>query len=281
MDIRLINEDNVEEYSELLDPDTARNISREYYSGLALHNAGDVPAKSAIVWELKNTEDDIETEAEMEYIRLEDKKEGELLLKYFKEEVLNGDVKRSYFELESFDDSVEKATEAEGYAPEKKESRNIVVSLEELANLSIIKKPGVSYVTAINELMVRQYRKGITNCLFHGRKGLLEDLAFLPMSWFDQDVSSCVQTDGRATGFLLVHKTESDRLVVDLLFAMEPDSKLNLLQMIRYSVNAAMEKYPADTEIMLKRHNDMSEALINKLFPNKKGVEVLAGKREE
>ncbi len=281
MDIRLINEDNVEEYSELLDPDTARNISREYYSGLALHNAGDVPAKSAIVWELKNTEDDIETEAELEYIRLEDKKAGELLLKSFKEEVLNGDVKRSYFELESFDDSVEKATEAEGYAPEKKESRNIVVSLEELANLSIIKKPGVSYVTAINELMVRQYRKGITNCLFHGRKGLLEDLAFLPMSWFDQDVSSCVQTDGRATGFLLVHKTESDRLVVDLLFAMEPDAKLNLLQMIRYSVNAAMEKYPADTEIILKRHNDMSEALINKLFPNKKGVEVLAGKREE
>ena len=281
MDIRLINEDNIEEYSELLDPDTARNISREYFSGLALHKEETEPAQSAIVWELKNTEDDIETEAELEYIRLEDEKAGELLLKSFKEEISDGNVKRSYFELESFDDPVEKATSAGGYAPGKKESKNIVVSLEELANLSIMKKPTASYVTAINELMVRQYRKGITNCLFHGRKGLLEDLAFLPMSWFDQDVSSCVQTDGRATGFLLVHKTESDRLVVDLLFAMEPDAKLNLLQMIRYSVNAAMEKYPADTEVILKRHNDMSVALINKLFPDKKGVEVLAGKREE
>jgi len=101
------------------------------------------------------------------------------------------------------------------------------------------------------------------------------------MSWFEQDVSSCVQTDGKATGFLLVHKTESDKLVVELLFAMEPDATINLLQMIRYSVNAAAEKYPPETEVILKRHDGNSKALINKLFPDKKGAEALAGEREE
>ncbi len=281
MDIRKINEENIEDYAELLDADTLKNMEREYFSGLAFHKSDDEPAGSAIVWELKNTEDDIDTEAELEYIQLEDENAGKLLFESFKKEVSESDVKRSFFELESFDEQAEKTASKEGYNPQKKESRDIVVTLEELSGLSILKKPTATYVTAINELMVRQYRKGITNCLFHGRKGLLEDLAFLPMSWFDQDVSSCVQTDGRATGFLLVHKTENDKLVVDLLFAMEPDAKINLLQMIRYSVNAAAEKYPADTEIVLRRHNDMSKGLIEKLFPDKKGVEVLTGEREE
>ena len=281
MDIRKINEDNIEEYAELLDAETALNITREYFSGLALHKAKGGPAQSAIVWELKNTEEEIDTEAELEYVRLEDEAAGKLLFESFKEEISESDVKRSFFELEDFDKQSEKTTADEGFSPEKKESRNIVVTLEELMNLNIIKKPTAPYVTAINELMVRQFRKGIANCLFHGRKGLLEDLAFLPMSWFEQDVSSCVQTDGKATGFLLVHKTESDKLVVELLFAMEPDATINLLQMIRYSVNAAAEKYPPETEVILKRHDGNSKALINKLFPDKKGAEALAGEREE
>ncbi len=281
MDIRKITDENIEEYADIFEPDAITDIKREFYRGIALHEAGNDSANAAIIWELKNTEEDIDTEAELEYLYLGDASSGDKLFDAYKDEIAGDNVRKSYFEFENPEADVEKVTGKAGFDPKSKESRDIVVTVEELASLSFVKKQTVPYITAISELMVRQYRKGITNCLFHGRKGLLEDLAFLPMSYFDQDVSSCVQTDGKANGFLLVHKTSKDELIVDLLFAMEPDAKINLIHMLRYSINAAAEKYPPDTKVYLRRHNEMTVNIIKKLFPNKQGTTVLAGERGE
>ena len=69
--------------------------------------------------------------------------------------------------------------------------------------------------------------------------------------------------------------------MVDFLFALEPDARVNLIYMIRYAINMAVEKYPEDTRVVLRRHNEMTRALVEKLFPGKKGETVLAGERRE
>ncbi len=281
MEIRKITDENIEEYSDLFEADAIADIKREFFRGLAVHEDGNSAASSALIWEMRNTEEEIPTESELEYIYVGDEESAEELFRAYTGEVLEENVTKSYFEFKDPGEKTEKVTAKAGFDPAERESRDIVVSLSELSSLPFVKKQTQPYITAISDLMVRQYRKGITNCLFHGRKGLLEDLAFLPMSYFDQDVSSCVQTDGKANGFLLVHKTSQDDLVVDLLFAMEPDAKLNLLQMIQFSINAAVDKYPGETRVFLRRHNDMSKALIGKLFPDKTGEKVLAGERGE
>ncbi len=280
MEIRKITDDNIDEYEDFIDEDVAQSIGREFYRSIAIHEDSDDEPVAAVVWELKNFEEDTDTTSEIEWLYVKDSKVGEMLMEEYDNENSEDEVTDSFFEFASMDKNAASILENSGFEITKGESRDIVVTVEELGDLPIAKKKTPPYITSINDLMVRQFRKGITNCLFHGRKGILEDLAFLPMSWYDPDVSCCVQTDEKVNGFLLVHKRASGALVVDLLFALEPDAKANLLSMIRYSINAAIDKYPPETEVILRRHNDMTTALIQKLFPNKKGAEVSKGEKK-
>ena len=281
MEIRKITDENIDEYEDFIDEDIAQSIGREFYRSIAIHDDGEEEPVAAVVWELKDFEEDRDTEAEIEWLYIKDPKAGDMLMEEYENEIMDDEVKRSFFEFESMDKNSSAVIKKSGFTAEKAESRDIVVTVEDLNNLSLVKKKTPPYITSINDLMVRQFRKGITNCLFHSRKGILEDLAFLPMSWYDSDVSCCVQTDEKVNGFLLVHRKASGALVVDLLFALEPDAKINLLNMIRYSINAAYDKFPPETEVILRKHNGMTEALIHKLFPNKKGAEVIKGEKKE
>ena len=276
-----ITEDNLDDYEDLIDVDAAENIGREYYRGIAVHKDPYDPPEGVLVWEYKGLEDEKDTESEITWCHVKDQKSGKELFAAYTEEIREAEATKSFYELAESEDSVKKALSSAGFTAREQESRDIVVTVQELADHSIAKKKIPPYITGIGELMVRQFRKGITNCVFHGRKGLLEDLEFLPMSWYDEDVSCCVQTDGKVNGFLLVNKTANGMLVVDFLFALEPDARINLIHMIRFSINAAAEKYPGDTKVVLRRHNDMTKALIEKLFPDKKGETVLAGERSE
>ena len=280
MEIRKITDDNIEEYEDFIDEDVVQSIGREFYRSIAIHEDSVKEPVAAVVWELKDYEEDTETSSELEWLYVKDAKVGAMLMEEYGNEIAEDDVKKSFFEFESLDDHASETITKAGFSVNKAESRDLIVTIEDLDNLGISKKKTPPYITCINDLMVRQFRKGITNCLFHGRKGILEDLAFLPMSWYDPDISCCVQTDEKVNGFLLVHKRASGPLVVDLLFALEPDAKMNLLHMIRYSINAAVQKYPPDTKVVLRRHNEMTKALISKLFPGRKGETVVKGEKK-
>ncbi|MCR4589308.1 MAG: hypothetical protein K5668_00620 [Lachnospiraceae bacterium] len=78
---------------------------------------------------------------------------------------------------------------------------------------------------------------------------------------------------------LLVHETASGFFMVELLFAMQPDANINLLNMMRYSIRAAGELCDRDTKVILRRHNKISAELVKKLFPDKKGVKVTKGEK--
>ena len=276
-----ITEDNIDEYEDVIDADAAENIGREYFRGIAIQKDEDSEPEATLIWEYKNLEEDTDTVAEITWCSVKNQKIGKELFDAYTAEIEDCETTRSFYELASDSDSLKKAFTSAGFSAEVKEGRDVVITVGELAECLIAKKKVPPYITGIGELMVRQFRKGITNCVFHGRKGLLEDLEFLPMSWYDEDVSCCVQTDGKVNGFLLVNKRANGDLVVDFLFALEPDARVNLIYMIRYAINMAVEKYPEDTRVVLRRHNEMTRALVEKLFPGKKGETVLAGERRE
>ncbi len=72
MDIIELNADNIADYKELIDPDVAENIGREFYRGVAAGNEGD-SLSGALIWEYKNLEDDADTDAEIVLISSESK----------------------------------------------------------------------------------------------------------------------------------------------------------------------------------------------------------------
>ncbi|MCR5251283.1 MAG: hypothetical protein K6E50_11815 [Lachnospiraceae bacterium] len=281
MEFRSITTDNLEEYGDRLDADAAENIGRDCFRGLSLHKGKKDPAEALLVWEVKNLEEEADCEAELACFYAEQEKSGDALLAELNGHLAEDGVVRSFFEFPSDLKSADKCMKKAGFSVEKKESRDLVVSVGELAALDIVKRTAPAFVAPIGSLMVRQFRKGIANCMFHGRKGLVEDLATLPMSWYDEDVSCCVQADEKVNGFLLVHKTASGKLLVELLCAIGPDFRMDILYMMRYSVQAAAKKYPKDTPVILRRHSEAVKALTARLFPKKSGEKVLAGTREE
>ena len=279
MELVRINENNLGELEERIPPDVAENIGREYYRGIATAD-GDASDGAALVWELKNAEALENKSAELIWMSDPSGQYGEELLAEFRGEAGEENLKRTFFELPPDEDLKELLTD-QGFPVEEREGKDLYVSIRELSSHGIASGKVPGYVMGLGELLARQYRRGIMNCLFNSRKGVLEDLAYLPMSWFDQEVSSCIMTDGKASGFFLVHETPSGILKVEFLFAFEPDAQTNLFYMVRRSIQAAAEKFSPETLVRLPRHNDAAMRLTQKLLPGKKGLPVMAGEREE
>ena len=78
---------------------------------------------------------------------------------------------------------------------------------------------------------------------------------------------------------MLVHKQPSERLDVELLFASEPANKQDMIGMIRYSVQKVIENHSRDTQILIRRCNDATRALTDRIFPGKKGAPAIIGEK--
>ena len=135
------------------------------------------------------------------------------------------------------------------------------------------------YIRSISDITSRQFKEAVMAAVFHGKYGLLDDLPFVPVTRFDPDLSSCVITDEKVRGLLLIHRTLNGTYVVELLYALQPDANINLLNMIRYSIRAADEFLSMDDRVILRVHNRATGLLIKKLFPNKRGDRVIKGEK--
>ena len=116
---------------------------------------------------------------------------------------------------------------------------------------------------------------------FHDRYGLLDDMTWLSVDRYDKDLSSCVLTDGRVSGLLLVTETAVGVYTVELLFALQPDREKHMLNMMRHSVRTAKNVLGEEDRVLLSRHSKGSEKLINSLFPGKHGEAVLRGEKRD
>ena len=281
MDIRAIFEDNIDDYADYVDDDVSENMVRLRYRGIAGHDSSGDDLLSLLIWELKAVDDRAHTSSELKWIYAADPSYIAPLLEGYQKEVQRDDVKKTYFESTSLEKEDEAALGACGFSTFRVESRDITVTVDECKALSVAKKAAPRYVQSIIFLDYQEFYQGIMNILFKYDHPSQEDLAYLPKEWYEQSVSCYTKTDGKVTGFLLVHACPSGILTPILFFAVGTDYKKSLLEMMRFSINRAAEIYPGDTLIRIHRRNPEVRALSGKLFPGKKGEQAVAGERKE
>ena len=103
--------------------------------------------------------------------------------------------------------------------------------------------------------------------------GLIEEPLNIAKDDFECEVSSCLITDSRVSGFLLLHTEAEGLLMVDLLFASGPDAQSDILKLMIRTIKVLCENYPEDTGVILRRHNEAARKLVSRLFPQKTGKE--------
>ncbi len=280
-EVSRITDHNLEDYMNYFSPDDVQNLVRPYYRGLVAENGEDPDRRAVIVWELKNVEDDKDIVAKIDSVSSNDRELSEKLLTEYKNEVLREGATESVFEIAGLQEEMKQKLREAGFSLAEGEGIDVRVRVDEISKTPFARMQTPEYVQAIGDLSVRQFKRGIANCLFNDKRGICEDLAYLPMEWFDRDISSCVITDERPSGFLLVHRTATGRLLVDLLFLSGGDSRKELLNMIAYTAKAMINKYPGNTEVILRRHNQSVTDLVARLFPGGKGDMVITGNRRE
>ena len=270
---RRITNDNLELLSKFLPSDVKKNLKRPYYHGL-------VSGGTLLVWEIRSAEEET-SESELICFREADASSGKEIFRDYAAEVAKSRVKRSFFELTGLNEPEKELLSTEGFTLTERESRDMVLSLGEMGKLPVLKKKPAAHVKPIKILSDKQYKRVIASCLFHGRKGLLQDIGYLPKEWFDMEVSSCCITDQRVDGVLLIHETGDGMLMIDLLFSIGSEYQRDLVMMMRYSLRAALEKYGGEKQVLIRRHTSAVSDLTKKLFPRYKGMAAVYGEREE
>jgi hypothetical protein len=114
-----------------------------------------------------------------------------------------------------------------------------------------------------------------------GRYGVCDDLSYLPMSYFDLEVSSYFEKNDEIQGMQLYHRTPSGNLEIKLLIAWGKDFKKIFAKLFKRTLISAIEIYPDDTKVILNRHNEAAILLTEKLFPRSLGCPVYTGERKE
>lgn len=278
-----ITKENADLYKGILDADAAEHIGRSHYRALALHEEEDREPNAWLIWKLLHNGDRKSEEAELLWFFAKDVESGKAILEEYEKRAAETEVIVTRFEFPAGQKDTELATLREmGYETREAESRDLVITVADLDALPITDRTtAASNLMSIGELTFNQFRKGVRNCLFRGKAGILEDLDEIPINWFEPDVSGCVQIDGNVCGFLLVHKQPSNRLDAELLFAAEPASRQDMIGMIRFSMLKAIENYSGDTQVLIRRCNDATRALTSKIFPEKKGTHVIIGEKQK
>ena len=278
--IKEITESNATEYSGKVPAELLADIGREYIKALAGEDAATNAVKAVVFWELKNTENTKKpTEAELLWFYAADSENGAELLDKLVQSMMFEGIKRFFYEQPELSEAEMAALKECGFTVSNAESRDIYVTLEELSSLKFVKKKIPSYISMLSDISYRRFKAAIVTSVYNGKYGLLDDLPYLAMSRFNIDVSSCVITDDKVNGLLLVHETESGQLRVELLFALQPDANVHLLYMICNSIKKACSLYSSNKKVILRRHNKATFELIKKLFPDKKGDVVFRGEK--
>lgn len=281
MIIRELYEDNIYDYMEWLDRDMAENMSRMYFRGIACHDDLDEILKAALIWELKSVETQEATESEIAWIYDDDQEYMDAAFDEYSERVSDDDVSRSFFESKDINKKTEGTLADRGFELTSKESRDLLIPLGEFRSLSILKKNPPKFIHSLELVETTEFNEGMIRILFNKNVSGLEDLCYLPKEWYDQRVSCCVRTDGRINGLLLVHRYPSGTMRPVLFYSSGSDYRHNLLDMMRFSISSALDTYPDDTVVLIRRRNEYITALMTKLFPGKKGEPATMGQRLE
>ena len=280
LDIMKLNKD---EYTKLVGQDIAENIRRQYYQGLVYKESAKKKPNAALVWETLNSESRRRpTFSRLVYFSAPDKEIADELLEEYGKIAREDKVNETVFELTEISNDVRDSLQDGGFKIQKKESTDLVFSVEEaLANKRIDFTRNTKNILPVSEISEVQFKQWTKYCLYHDECGINDDLENLPKNWYDEDISCCAVLDEKILGMLLVHIFPNGAITPVLLFSTGKNSTPIVLNMIRFFVKEAEKKYSKDTRIVVTRRSDLTRRLMDSLFPKKLGETVIAGERKE
>ncbi len=185
MEIVAITTDNAEEFSEYLDEDMQENLDRVFYKGIGALDDGGSPA-GALVYELKNSESEDDTRSRIRVFNSAGGEAEKLLMEEYGRAVDEEEVEESFYE--SGDEPMSHMLNENGFSLEVSEGLDIVITIEDIKAISKLVKNRKfpAHIKTLTDISVLQYRSFVKTCLFKGRRGLLDDLAYLSIYWFER-----------------------------------------------------------------------------------------------
>lgn len=281
MDLIILTEDNISEYKEYMTEDVAENIGRTYFQGIIVTD-GDQPV-SGMVWEYTNILKDDDKESHIIWMKADSEEAAGPLFTKYNELIKESEAKRSTFTLPAKASKIEKQIlKEQGFTVKLTEGDKITARLSEISEIPFLKKVKLSdSVNPLKFVTQRGFNSAIRRMMSMGHYGLCEDLAYLPRSYFENDVSCYSEEEGIINGLFLCHKTPSEKLTIVLMATMGKDGAKLIPYLIGNALLSANEMYPPETEVVIDRHNYASLALGEKLFPRGFGIPIYTGERAE
>ena len=275
-----ISDENRESFLPLLGDDLSADLKRVYYGGIGALDGGGQPV-GAFVYELFDSESEEDTKSRICFLKSDSREiTGSMESYYTQNSVREDEVVESFYELG--DEMDAKAMTEFGFSFDKKEDDTITCTLSDIAKTEFGKKRKLpDHVGNIEDLSVIQFRDAVKDILFKGHEGASEDIPFLPKNWYDNSISACITSGGKIPGLFLVRRTPSGTLIPMLFFCFGPEFQKNLIYMLQYSVQKAIELYPLDTVVKISRINPATKALTDRFLPGRRGADVFFGTRKE
>ncbi len=280
MNIIELNQENIDDFRFFFGNDILDNIGRAYYNGLIAAEGYEI--RAGMIWHYTNLDED--PVSVIEWFETVDNASAEEILSAYSERLKEVDVKHSQIVVPATKTKEEKEIlKNAGFAVKLTESDNVIVTLSELSAMPLMKDRKIPKgVTTIGEVTVRQFKECVEKCHSIGRRGVCDDISLLPTTFFERDVSTCyVDANEDVTGLLLFHMLPSGMLSIQIMVCLDQNVGTVLPGMMRKFVEAMEENYPADTQILLNRHDEASLLLSEKLLPRGFGIPVYAGSRDE
>ncbi len=260
-----LNSEIIGKYRDYLDIDAVENLENDVFRGIIIVD-GDLPL-AAMIWELHDGyNDELDTSASIEWIKVSDMEAGKELLRSYSSASGWDHVMSTRAEIPIDDDLLVNLFKNSGYTLREAESSIVTITLRDLRTIPVAKNLKYpDYIKSLGNISPRIFRRGILDCLYNVKRDFPDILSSIPLEWFDMNISCFNETDGESKGFFLFHKCPSGRIRVELLADWGPDAQRNMLYMFKYALRKAFLIYTIDTEIIV-RQRDMASKMLTKYF---------------
>ena len=272
---------NMYEYADIIADDIGECLERDIFRGIGLKDEADNPV-GAMIWMLQDIMDDDDSVCKAYIIWIMcAEKDLPLLFEEYDRHAAKVGVTQTQLELE-----YERARhlagglEKLGFTLEKRESSPLGLTVKDVKvphagrDEEIFKR-----IHPLRELDELSFKRGMANCIYRGKRDVVEDLRTLPIEWYDGDVSCYIESEGVIEGFILAHRTITGMLQIDLIVNVGKNAGNELKDMLCYSYRNISDLYPEDNPVVFIRRDEASWKLASHFYPDRRGLDVLYGNR--
>ena len=273
---------NVGRYSHYIGDDMAEKIRHEFVMGILSLDEKESP-NGGMLWEVRKDDGKKKAEFFIKWFFAENSVVSKEVFDTYEDLVEKYNVHKSSFVIPADKSGIaKKLLKNLGFTVSLAEGDDVVVTLEKLLDMSFL---GVTEppknVLPIRGMTIRSFHDTIKRSVSIGKRGALQNIEYLPMAYFDVDVSCYIKKDDEISGIMLFHVRPSGIISVELLAAFTQDAAKDIPRMMRFFVAGCRQKFPSDTKIIFNRRNQSTFLLSEKLFPLGIGIPVYVGERME